>query len=53
MEMIGIILNPETIMSSVTTDLNLCKTQGFSDAEILVFKDGIQTSLEQILKSFK
>ena len=38
---------------SATTDLNLCKTQGFSDAEILVFKDGIQTSLEQTIKSFK
>ena len=38
---------------SATTDLNLCKTQGFNDAVILVFKDGIETTLEQTLKSFK
>ena len=38
---------------SATTDLNLCKTQGFSDAVILVFKDCIETTLEQTLKSFK
>ena len=38
---------------SATTDLNLCKTQGFSNAVILVFKDGIETTLEQTLKSFK
>ena len=38
---------------SATTDLNLCKTQGFNDAVILVFKDGVETTLEQTLKSFK
>ena len=38
---------------SVTSDLNLCKTQGFNEAKIVVFKDGVETTLKQIQKSFK
>ena len=38
---------------SVTSDLNLCKTQGFNEAKITVFKDGVETTLKQIQKSFK
>ena len=38
---------------SVTSDLNICKTQGFNDAKITVFKDGVETTLKQIQKSYK
>ena len=38
---------------SVTSDLNVCKTQGFNDSKITVFKDGVETTLKQIQKSYK
>ena len=38
---------------SAATDLNACKTQGLLNAKVVVFKDGVETNLEQILKSFK
>ena len=38
---------------SVTSDLNLCKSQGLSNSEIIVFKDGVKTELEKIIKNFK
>ena len=38
---------------SVTSDLNVCKTQGFNDTKITVFKDGVETTLKQIQKSYK
>ena len=38
---------------SATTDLNACKTQGFTEAKIIVFKDGVKTTLEQTQKSFQ
>ena len=38
---------------SITSDLNVCKTQGFNDTKITVFKDGVETTLKQIQKSYK
>ena len=38
---------------SVTSDLNFFKTQGFNDYKIKVFKDGVETTLKQIQKSYK
>ena len=38
---------------SATTDLNACKSQNLEDSRIVVFKNGVETNLEQTLKNFK
>ena len=38
---------------SATTDLNACKSQNLEDSRIIVFKNGVETNLEQTLKNFK
>jgi hypothetical protein len=36
-----------------TTDLNACKSQEINQAKIVVFKGGVETSIDNVLKSFK
>ena len=36
-----------------STDLNSCKSQDLNFAKIVVFKDGVETSLDNVLKTFK
>ena len=36
-----------------STDLNACRLQGIKIAKIIVFKGGIETTLDNVLKSFK
>ena len=36
-----------------TTDLNACRSQGLNIAKIVVFKGGVETSMDNVLKSFK
>ena len=38
---------------SATTDLNACKSQDLEDSRIIVFKNGVETNIEQTLKNFK
>ncbi len=36
-----------------TTDLNACRSQDLNIAKIVVFKGGVETSMDNVLKSFK
>ena len=38
---------------SVTTDLNACMSQNLENSKIVVFKDGIETKVEETLNNFK
>ena len=38
---------------SVTTDLNVCKSENLINSKIIVFKDGVLTKIEETLNSFK
>jgi len=38
---------------AASTDLNACRSQDIRAAKIVVFKGGVETSLDNVLKSFK